>query len=391
MRILHVVRTVNPEGGGPIEGVKQLSASAKLVGHNVEVCSLDFAGAPWVADFNLSLHTLGPTLGKYGYASRLGPFLRQNAPQFDVVIVNGIWQYHSYCTWQTLRGMNTPYVVFTHGMLDPWFKRTYPLKHIKKLLYWRWAEYCVLRDAAAVLFTTDDERMLARQSFSTYKVNELVVNYGTKRPSPDSATQRETFLQRFPRLKGKRLCLFLGRIHPKKGCDLAIRAFADALAEQSDWHLVLAGPDQVGWQPALIKLAAQLKIADRITFTGMLSGDSKWGAFRASEVFYLPSHQENFGIAVAEALACGLPALISNKVNIWREVQQADGGLVEPDDLPGAISLLSRWAALSAEEKLSMKEKAIACFNNHFEIDAARRSLYSALGSLIHRDSLVHV
>jgi glycosyltransferase involved in cell wall biosynthesis len=390
MRILHVVRTVNPEGGGPIEGVKQLSASALHAGHRVEICSLDSPWSPCIADFKLSLHSLGPAYGKYGYTKRLVPFLKQNSPHFDVVIVNGIWQYHSYGTWQTLRRASTPYVVFTHGMLDPWFKRAYPMKHLKKLLYWRWAEYRVLRDAAAVLFTTDDERVSARQSFSTYKANELVVNYGTKRPSPHCASQRSAFFDSFPALKGKRLCLFLGRIHPKKGCDLAIRAFAQTLAKSSDWHLVLAGPDQVGWQPALTKLAEQLNIAGRITFTGMLSGDLKWGAFHASEVFYLPSHQENFGIAVAEALACGLPVLISNKVNIWREVAQSNGGLVEPDNLAGAVALLSRWLNLPAADKFSMKENAAACFDSHFEIEAARRSLYSALESIVPKASPVH-
>ncbi|HMG05900.1 MAG TPA: hypothetical protein VK581_10585, partial [Chthoniobacterales bacterium] len=111
---------------------------------------------------------------------------------------------------------------FPHGMLDPWFKRTYPRKHMKKLLYWPWAEYRVLRDAAAVLFTSEEERRLARESFSLYHCKEIVVNYGTAAPEVDLESAREDFLEAFPKLRGQRFFLFLGRLHEKKGCDLLI-------------------------------------------------------------------------------------------------------------------------------------------------------------------------
>ena len=107
-------------------------------------------------------------------------------------------------------------------MLDPWFKRTYPLKHLKKLLYWPWGEYRVLRDAAAVLFTSEAERHLARESFSPYRCHEEVVNYGTAAPTLDLEAAREHFLARFPHLRDKRILLFLGRLAEKKGCDLLI-------------------------------------------------------------------------------------------------------------------------------------------------------------------------
>ena len=91
-------------------------------------------------------------------APRLLSWLRENATRYDAVIVNGIWQYHSYATWLALHRSETPYFVFTHGMLDPWFKRRHPLKHLKKWLYWPWADYRVLRDAQAVIFTCEEER-----------------------------------------------------------------------------------------------------------------------------------------------------------------------------------------------------------------------------------------
>ena len=150
--------------------------------------------------------------------------------RYDAVIVNGIWQFHSFGAWRALRNSSTPYVLFTHGMLDPWFKKQYPLKHLKKWMYWPWAEYRVLRDAQAVLFTCEEERVLARESFWLYRCNEVVVSYGTAKPKGDPELERQEFFTRYPELRGKKLALFMGRIHPKKGCDLLIEAFAKVLA-----------------------------------------------------------------------------------------------------------------------------------------------------------------
>jgi hypothetical protein len=97
-----------------------------------------------------------------------------------------------------LRGIGQHYFVFPHGMLDPWFKRTYPFKHLKKWLYWPWAEYRVLRDAQAVLFTCEEEKRLARESFWLYRCNERVVTLGIARPSGDTTAQRELFLAAIP-------------------------------------------------------------------------------------------------------------------------------------------------------------------------------------------------
>jgi glycosyltransferase involved in cell wall biosynthesis len=228
--------------------------------------------------------------------------------------VNVIWQHDSFATWLVLRKSSTPYVLYAHGMLDPWFKKQYPLKHLKKWMYCPWAEYRVLRDAQAVLFTCEEERALARSSFWLYRCNEMEVNYGTGKPKGDPQLDLEEFFGRFPVLRGKKLALFIGRIHPIKRCDLLIEAFAKVLGPHPEWHLVIAGADQVGWQKGLNRLADQRGLNSRVSWAGMVSGAMKRGALQAAEVFLLPSHQENFGIAVAEAMASGVPALISCKV-----------------------------------------------------------------------------
>lgn len=382
MRILRSIHSVNPALGGPIESVKQSSAALARRGHLVEIVSLDSPDDSWVRDCPVKVHALGPGRGNYGYTPAFTRWMEEQHANYDAVIVQGLWQYSSFGVWRALRGSATPYFVFPHGMLDPWFKRTYPLKHVKKLLYWPWAEYRVLRDAAAVLFTSDEERRLARESFSPYHGNELVVNYGTAAPEIDLPSAQEDFLKSFPQLRGRRFLLFLGRLHEKKGCELLLEAFAarrnSASADQS-LDLVLAGPcAEPGYEEHLKRLAASVA---GVTFTGMLAGARKWGAFSSAEAFILPSHQENFGIAVAEALACGTPVLISNKVNIWREIAAAEAGYVEDDDLAGTARLIERWIGAAADVRATMRENARKCFARHFEINRATDSLLEALGN----------
>jgi glycosyltransferase involved in cell wall biosynthesis len=226
-----------------------------------------------------------------------------------------------------------------------------PNQKIKKLLYWPWAEYRVLRDAAGVLFTSEEERRLARESFLPYKTKEIVVNYGTAAPDVDLATARENFFNHFPSLRGKRFLLYLGRLHEKKGCDLLIESFVQTRpAGGTAGHLVIAGP--AGHQDYLQRLKHLAADAETsITFCGMLSGNLKWGAFSAADAFVLPSHQENFGIAVVEALACATPVLISNKVNTWREIVNDGAGFADEDDLASVTRLLRRWINLPASER----------------------------------------
>jgi glycosyltransferase involved in cell wall biosynthesis len=347
----------------------------------VEIISLDAPADSWVQDCPMTVHALGPGRGNYGYAPRFSRWIQERHAKYDAVIVQGLWQYSSFGVWRALRGTATPYFVFPHGMLDPWFKRTYPLKHLKKLLYWPWAEYRVLRDAAAVLFTSEEEQRLARESFSLYRCNEVVVSYGTAAPEVDFAGAREDFFTSSPHLRDQRFLLFLGRLHEKKGCELLLDAFAamrsSAVADQS-LHLVLAGPcADEEYQRHLKRMAPN---SSTVTFTGMLAGNRKWGAFSAADAFILPSHQENFGIAVVEALACGTPVLISNKVNIWREIAADEAGYVENDDLAGTARLVDRWVGTPPNVRAAMKGNARACFARHFEINRATDSLLKALG-----------
>ena len=381
MRILNVIQSVNPVYGGPAEGLRQMCLATQRMGHLQEVLTLDQAQDAWLADFPAPVHAVGPRYGGYGYAPGLRPWLQASVRNYDALVVHGLWQYQGLATRQALLGSRVPYFVYPHGMLDPWFKHRYPLKHLKKWLYWLGAEHRVLRDAAGVCFTTAEESRLAADTFAPFDVRALDMGYGLALDGVAVAARAEDFLRLYPALRGRRLLLFLARVHPKKGLDLLIEAFGQLAVAHPDLHLVVAGPDEGGLRPQLEQQAARLGVADRITWTGMLQGSAKWGALKAAEVFALPSHQENFGIAVAEALAVGLPVLLSDQVNICHTVQEAGAGLVGPDDVAGTGATLRAWLALSAEQRALMGAAAVACYHQHFHVDAAARRLLDTLRS----------
>ena len=374
MKILHVTSSLDPRGGGVAEALRQLAPALVRQGHRTEIATLDTPGSPWLAAFPAPVHPLGPARTSYQYAARLAPWLRAHRGEFDCVISHGMWQHHGFAAWRHWRG---PRFVYTHGMLDPWFARAYPRKHLKKWLYWPWAEYRILRSADAVFFTCEEERRLARESFWLYRAREAISPLGIEEPPGDAATLREKFHAAFPGLRDRRTLLFLGRIAPKKGCDLLLRAFEGLAANHPDAALVMAGPGEPAYLDELKRLVPRSGAA--VHWPGMVTGDLKWGALHAAEAFVLPSHQENFGLAVVEALACARPVLISDKVNIWREIQADGAGLVDTDDEAGTARLLGRWLDLPGGERATMCTHARACYEHRFQIDRATARLVEQL------------
>lgn len=382
MRILHIIASADPETGGPIEALQLSGLEMARLGHSVEVVTLDNPSAAYLGDFPLPIHACGRWTRRYGFTPELARWIAMNAHRFDAAIIHGLWNHASIGGPRALRRAGLPYVVFAHGMMDPWFRETYPLKHVAKQAFWFAWQGRVLRHAAAVLFTCEEERRRARGVFRGYGYPECVVAFGTSGPPARKEDQLAVFHRLLPALKERRFLLFLGRIHEKKGCDLLVEAFAKIAASHPDLHLAIAGPDQTGLKSKLIAQATKAGIADRIHWPGMLAGDAKWGAFRAAEAFVLPSHQENFGIVVTEAMACGTPVLMTDEVNIWREVKASGGGLVGPDTPEGIENLLRSWLALSDNRKSAMRAHAHSGFERHFRIEAAARDLVTVLGSI---------
>ncbi|MEY4489935.1 MAG: hypothetical protein RIQ79_2443 [Verrucomicrobiota bacterium] len=382
LRILRVVHTLRGASGGPAESVRRSTETMLAQGHQVEIATLDGRGSI-SADEPLTVHALGNGAEAIGYAStpHLVPWLRSEKTRFDAVLVHGLWQYQGWGTHIALKGTAIPYLVFPHGMLDPWFRRTYPLKHLKKQIYWKVREGRVLAGAAAVCFTCDEERRLARDSFRPYRINERVVAYGTADSIYDPERQSAVWARSCPAAQVRPYLLFLGRLHPKKNIEALLHAHGQIAARNPFApDLVIAGPGlETSYGQSLLQLACSICRQGTVHWPGMLENEAKWGALSGCEAFVLPSHQENFGIAVAEALACSRPVLISNQVNIWREIETDGAGLVRGDSPEDVLALLNAWMTVQPAKREEMKTAARRCFETRFHINKATESLVATV------------
>jgi glycosyltransferase involved in cell wall biosynthesis len=401
---------MNPASGGPCQGIRNSVTALKELGVLSEVVCCDSPDAIWIKKDSFPIHALGP--GKFGFAytTTLQPWLEENLARFDAVIVHGLWQWPVQATIRAFKRLkcnsqpatrHPPLFIMPHGMLDPWFQRdkSRRLKAIRNSIYWWLFERNAVNSVDALLFTCEEELRLARTTFKGYRPKqEINIGYGIEEPPVFESRMRDAFQAKCPELGNNRYLLFLGRIHPKKGVDLLIRAYAEVLKtnklETTLPHLVIAGP---GWDTSYGRQMRQLidnanckflsetcklktENSPLIHSVNMLEGDSKWGAFYGCEAFVLPSHQENFGISVVEAMACGKPVLISNKVNIWREIVEVGAGIVENDTFRGTQLLLSNFVL---EAKNFEKKNGNNLFKEHFENRKAAQRLEQRIKSLI--------
>lgn len=370
-----------------IEAVMQGSRCHVEQGHKVEVATLDEPENLESSREGIALHSLGPGWGGYGYSSRLVRWLRQNVIRFDFVVIDGIWQFHGLAVRRVLRNLAIPYGIFPHGMLDPWFQEHYPSKHLKKWLYWHLFERRNFAQARVIFYTAEEEMIKADRSFSLPAgPSHEMVGLGIANVPSVSPDLQEGFLREHPYLRDRRILLFLGRIHEKKGIDLLIEAFGRVMATFPDAghsprpHLIVVGPCGDDQYLTQLKLQAEkLCPADSVTWEGMLRGDIKWGALQSADAFILPSHQENFGIAVVEALASGTPVLVSKGVNIWREIVTDGAGFAEDDTAHGCEQLMRRWLDANEGDWQKMKDSAIPCFRRRFAACEGAGNLIAAI------------
>jgi glycosyltransferase involved in cell wall biosynthesis len=362
LSILRVIRSLDPGLGGTVEAVRQAVLAAQAHGAEVEIATMDDPHAAFLADAPCPVHAL-PGRGTYGWSPGLEPWLQANLARFDIATIEGLWQFHGPTVRRAARAARRPYVVWPHGMLDPWFKRASRLKHLKKTLYFHLRERAVLCDAACVVFTADDEERLAHASFGRLPIRSAVVPLGVVRPPAEDGGQRRAFDAACPGIDRAPYILFLGRLNPKKGPDLLLDAFQAVSVRRPDLHLVMAGPGDPAYIQRL-RSRADSACASRIHWPGMLQGEAKWGAFRGAKLFALPSHQENFGIAIVEALACGVPVLISTAVNIWREIIADGAGIACTDHADNVERNLLSWAGGACH---LTPEAAQASYLRHYE------------------------
>jgi glycosyltransferase involved in cell wall biosynthesis len=252
----------------------------------------------------------------------LRSLLTQLILRSDGVHIHGIWEEHCAVAAALAAGVRKPYIISAHGMLEGWAVRS---KWLKKAVYSALFEKRNLRRASCLRALTrtevDDYRRLGIQT------PVAVVPNGV---DPPDELLPEPFLQLHPGLRGKRVVLFLSRLHPKKGLDLLCLAWAELAHRFEGSHLVIAGPDD-GARRNTVARVADLGINETVLFTGMLETLLKWSALATATVFVLPSRSEGFSVAVLEAMAAGVPVIITRQCNFPEVAEAGCGWVIEPD------------------------------------------------------------
>ena len=183
------------------------------MGNSLQILHLIHSLDPATGGVLSAVELLNQALLKKGIDTRISDdpdVISKNKDEW--VIAHGLWQWPG----RVARSLGNPYLVYPHGMLDPWFKKTYPFKHFKKQIYWWAIQGKILRDAHAVCFTTQEEQALAQKTFSPYQANEVVTGLGVQAPPQELDILKEKFLEKYPALKRRKILLYLGRFHPKK-------------------------------------------------------------------------------------------------------------------------------------------------------------------------------
>ncbi|MEA5566128.1 glycosyltransferase [Anabaena sp. UHCC 0399] len=320
LNICHVVANINEHSGGPAYSVTNLAQALSEQGISPHLFTLDYQehGKP-VATKNVHIHSYTATkLAKYlrGFQPSASRALHQlAATELDLIHNHGLWMFPNVYARQAAIRNNLPLLISPRGMLEPWSLQN---SWYKKLPAWFLYEQQNLQKAIAFHATSKEEAESIRQL--NFRQPIAVIPNGVIIPNLDTQPDRKVLVSLFPQLTAKKWLLFLSRIHPKKGLDNLLFVWKTLIKQFPDWHLIIAGPDLIGYQSKLEELTATLQLQPQVTFTGMLSGEQKASALFNADLFILPTHSENFGLAIAESLAYGVPA-ITTKGTPWQDLE----------------------------------------------------------------------
>ena len=334
MKILHVIANLAPRYGGPFKACWEMARAVAQLGHRVSIYTTNQDGPGilpgptdrpvWREGVEVHYFPIQPPRF-WGTSWPLARALRQEIKGVDLVHVHNLYLFHDLVSGRYCRSFGVPYLIQPHGSLDPFIHRRHRWR--KRFMEWGFQNR-TLRQASAILFTTAEERELAAPFI--FGTPGVVVPLGMDLDEFAGMPEPGSFRRRHPEIGDKTIILFFGRINFKKGLDILAKAFGAVARRRQDVHLVIAGPDNEGWGARVRTWLGKEGVLGRTTFTGMLLGPEKLAVLRDASMFVLPSYTENFGLAVIEAMAAGLPIIISDKVNIWREVESAGAGKVVP-------------------------------------------------------------
>jgi len=347
VKVLHVIPAVAACYGGPSRAVLDTCRTLRKEGIEAEIATTNADG-----NVNLPIPEDAPTLvdgvpvhfferqrpWDYKFSWGLTRWLKRNVAGYDLLHLHAVFSYSTAVAAFYARKHAIPYIMLPHGMLTPWPVRQ---NWLLKQVYLKMIERRNLEGAAAVQFTAEEELRTSvvrgRFNFVLPCIVDLETNGNRLRPKPDPTRLR---------------ILFLSRIDPKKGIDLLIAALSSLAEEGLDFELILAGAGEQKYEERVKAMIHEAGLSARTKVTGFVDRLTKAELFETSDIFVLPSHQENFGTAIVEAMTFGLPVIISNRVDIQAEIAKAGAGLiVSPaiEELCAAIRTLSNDPLLRCE------------------------------------------
>lgn len=316
MKILHVVPSIAKEEGGPSKAVIEMCKEQNKQGIKSDILTTHKNNKRKVK--NQKVYSFKSYLG-YKYSPKLKKWLKNNISGYDLLHIHTVFCYTTYLAAKQARRTNTPYIIRTIGQLYPWCLNQ---KKLKKKIYLELIERKNLENASLLHFTTEDEK---ENMGINIENDSYILPLGIKKTEK---IRKEKFNELFPKLKDKKIILFLSRIHPKKGLDLSISSLERILKNKKEWVLVIAGDGPKRYVKKIKNLVEKLDLVEKVKFTGFVGGDKKQALLQNSEIFILPSHSENFGISVIEAMQSGTTVATSNNVGVYKDIKKENAGEV---------------------------------------------------------------
>jgi glycosyltransferase involved in cell wall biosynthesis len=356
MKVLHVIPSISPLRGGPSIMLRTMARGLVQAGVTVDVATTDDNGAGRLdVPLNQPIVEEGVTYryfprqtSFYTFSWPLTRWLAEHVKDYDLLHIHALFSYAAIPAAFLARHHRIPYIVRPLGVLNLWgmYNRHRWLKKISFSLI----EKHILSDAAAIHFTSEQERLEALELGVSQRV--AIIPNSAEMPVESSNLSSGRFRARYPQLTDRSVILFLSRLDVKKGLDILLPAFAEVWKKYPCAALVIAGSGEPAFVSQLQEIAARLGITAEIIWAGFLTGKEKWAALVDADIFVLPSHSENFGVAVVEAMGCGVPVVVSDQVGIQREISATRAGLVVPcasDELTKALIALIAKSDLRTE------------------------------------------
>ena len=370
-KILRIIHTLNPEYGGPQNAILDSSLALKRRGFKVDIVTSDKKKSNFIKSKNIKIFNMGPSIGQYGFNIKFFYWLLINKNKYDFFIVHGLWSFYTLVSRLLL---HKKYFVFPHGQLDPYFGISL-IKKIKKKIYWFFVEKRNLLSSKSLLLTTvEEKRQLSNTYVNTHLIKKKIVGYGIIQPMFNKTKVTKLFYNKFPFLKKDRFLLYLGRFHEKKGCDILIHALHILKKKNININLLLAGPNNE-YKNKIITLSNSLNLNKNIFWADTILGDLKWGAISASSAMVLPSHGENFGVSLVEAMSCSKPVLTTSKVNIHRDILNCKAGFVSQNNSKSFSKIIAKFISLNEKRNSEFSKKSFECFEKNFNLYSKNNKL----------------